>query len=314
MALEEKHRHSKLHTLFLDLSDQVKEGHLLSEALKAYPKVFDSIYLSLIKAGEESGDLKQSFQELAILINRAHSLKKKLSSAMIYPLFLGLFSLIVLSVLFFFLIPSMSELFEERSLHPMTEAVLALSRFLTQNAFPLLIGTSIFFLSLFLFQRHPTGKAMIKKGLLHLPIVSRVIKETILSRFCRVFSILLDGGVSMVESLRLAKEVMKHPCYEKVIQEAELKVLEGGSLSEQLNHSPLIPTLMVRILSIGEESGRISEMMLHLSNIYEEEVERSLSRLTSFIQPIMLLLLGLIVAVILLAVLLPLTDVSSILA
>ena len=118
----------------------------------------------------------------------------------------------------------------------------------------------------------------------------------------------------MIECLRLAKRVMKHPSFEDVVTQAESKVLEGCRLSEEFQKDPLIPTLVVRMLAISEESGRVAEMMRHLSDIYEEDIERSLARLTSFIQPVMLLFLGVVVAVILLAVLLPLTDVSSILS
>jgi len=313
LTLEEKYRRTKLHPVFLDLCDQVKEGRLFSEALKDYPKVFDPVYLSLIRAGEESGSMQQSFAELEKLIGREQALKKKLVSAMIYPAFLGAFCLTVISVLLFFLIPSMSELFEERQLHPMTEAVLALSHFLNAHSFLLFMtgaGVLLFFL---FFLRHPKGQEKVKRAMLHVPIVKRLFIETIMARFCRVFSILFDGGVPMIECLRLAKKVMKHPSFEAIVTEAEKKVLEGNRLSEEFQRSPLIPTLVVRMLSISEESGRVAEMMNHLSDIYEEDIERSLTRLTSFVQPVMLLFLGVVVAVILLAVLLPLTDVSSIL-
>lgn len=313
LTLEEKYRRTKLHPLFLDLCDQVKEGRLFSEALKDYPKVFDPIYLSMVQAGEESGALEQSFAELEKLIGREQALKKKLSTAMIYPAFLGGFCLTVIGVLLFFLIPSMSELFDERKLHPMTEGVLALSAFLNHQAVPLLCLVGAVAIMLLFFLRHPKGREKMKKGLLHIPIVKRLFIETIMARFCRVFSILFQGGVSMIDCLKLGKKVMKHPSFERIVTEAEKRVLEGSRLSEEFQKSPLIPSLVVRMLAISEESGRVAEMMLHLSDIYEEDIERSLTRLTSFIQPVMLLFLGVVVAVILLAVLLPLTDVSSIL-
>lgn len=313
LTLEEKYRKTKLHPIFLDLCDQVKEGRLFSEALKDYPKVFDPIYLSMVKAGEESGSLEQSFAELEKLIGQQQALRKKLSSAMIYPAFLAVFCLSVISVLLFFLIPSMSELFEERTLHPMTQGVLSLSHFLNNHAFIIFTLVGGTFLCLLLFVRNPKGKEILKEGLLHIPIVKRLFIETIMARFCRVFSILFKGGVSMMDCLTLSKKVMKHASFEKIISNAEVKVLEGKRLSEQLQKSPLIPTLVIRMLSIAEESGRVAEMMAHLSAIYEEDIERSLSRLTSLLQPVMLLFLGVVVAVILLAVLLPLTDVSSIL-
>lgn len=135
--------------------------------------------------------------------------------------------------------------------------------------------------------------------------------EIILARFSRVFSVLLRGGIPLPETLGLARKVMNNPFFEEIMLQAEKKVLEGKKMSEELKKSPLIPRLIIRMLAIAEESGNIADMMQNIAEIYEEDVERSLSRLTSMIQPIMLLFLGLIVGVILLAVLLPLTDVSS---
>lgn len=313
LTLEEKYQRTKLHPIFLDLCDQVKEGKHFSDALKEYPKIFDPIYLSMVKAGEESGTLEQSFRELEKLIGQQQALKKKLVSAMIYPAFLGAFCLTVIGVLLFYLIPSMSELFEERTLHPMTESVLHLSRFLNAHAFSIFF---IFFasgLGFLLISSRETGKEFFKRVLLRTPIVKRVYTEAILARFCRVFSLLFQGGVSMMDCLKLSKKVMKHASFESIITQSEIKVLEGKKLSEEFQKSPLIPILLVRMLSVAEESGRIAEMMAHLSEIYEGDIERSLTRLTALLQPVMLLFLGIIVAVILLAVLLPLTDVSSIL-
>ncbi len=313
LTLEEKYRRTKLHPIFLDLCDQVKEGRHFSDALRDYPKVFDQVYLSMIKAGEESGSLEQSFTQLEKLIGREQALRKKLTSALIYPTFLGAFCLTVISALLFFLIPSMSELFEDRALHPMTKMVLSLSHFLNEHTisiFSLLLSTLI---ALILFFRHPKGNEKFKQALLHIPIVKRLFIETIMARFCRVFSILFKGGVTMMDCLGLSKKVMKHPTFEAIVSKAEIKVLEGGHISEEFKKSPFIPILVIRMLAIAEESGQIAEMMNHLSDIYEEDVERSLTRLTSLLQPIMLLFLGVVVAIILLAVLLPLTDVSSIL-
>ena len=313
LTLEEKYRKSKLHPIFLDLCDQVKEGRHLSQALSTYPKIFDPIYLSMVKAGEESGELEKCFQELEKLIGREEALKKKLVSAMIYPLFLGVFCLTVLAALLFFLIPSMSELFDERTLHPMTQGVLLVSAFLNHHAGVIGLSAALLVLTGLFTLRSSKGKEIIKGFCLHIPVVKRLFKETILSRFCRVFSILSLGGVSLIDCLRLSRQVMKHHLFEEVVQKAELKVLEGKRLSEEFQASPLIPTLVVRMVAVAEESGRVAEMMGHLSEIYDEDIEKSLSRLTSLLQPILLLFLGVVVAIILLSVLLPLTDVSSIL-
>ena len=313
MTLEEKYEKTPLHPIFLSFCDQVKQGYHFSEALREYPKVFDPIYLSMVRAGEESGTLERSFAELEKLMTEQYTLKKNLASAMVYPIFLSLFCLTVICILLFFLIPSMSELFEERTLHPMTRAVLGLSHFLNRHArliFSLALGSIA---SLVLYLSHPKGKKKIREILLYIPAIRRLFTESVMARFCRVFAILSKGGIPMIDSLQLAKQTMKHESFEGVISRAQKKVLEGRSLSEELEKSPLIPPLVIRMLAIAEESGQVAEMMGHVSNIYEEDVKRSVKRLTAFLQPALLLFLGVVVAIVLLAVLLPLIDVGSIL-
>ena len=310
-TLEEKYRRTKMHSVFLDLCDQVKRGRCVSEALKGYPKIFDPIYIAMVQVGEESGTLMESFKELAKIIYREQSLKKSITSAMIYPTFIGIFCLGVMGILLFFLIPSMAELFEGRTLHPMTRTVLYLSRLLHDHAFSIFLGGSGALCSLFLYLQRIKGRERIKNFLLSIPIVKRIFIETVMARFSRVFSVLYSGGVPLLESICLAKKMLKHTLLEQLFTRAQTKVAEGRPLSEELANSSLIPLLVIRMLSIAEESGQVAEMMAHLSHIYEESVEQSLKRITALLQPAMLLFLGIIVAVILLSVLLPLTDMSS---
>lgn len=311
LTLQEKYDRSSAHSLLLNLCDQVKQGFHLSEALSQYPRIFDAVYLSMIKAGEESGTLVESFGELSKLISRSQGLKKKVTTAMVYPIFLGSFCLAVVGALLFFLIPSMQELFEGRSLHPLTATVLSVSNALSSHAlliFSFLAG-SILLLIFFLKQK--AGKRFKQKLCLKLPILNRLTTEAVLTRFCRVLSVLLRGGISLLDSLKLAKLVMHHSLFEEVIEKAEDRVVEGKKLSEELEKSPLIPHLVIRMMALAEESGNMAKMMQHVSEIYEEDLDRSLTRLTAFLQPVMLLFLGIVVAIILLSVLLPLTDVSS---
>jgi len=221
ITLEEKYQKTKIHPIFLDLCDQVKQGNRFSRALQDYPKIFDPIYLSMIKAGEESGSLQKSFAELEKLIGKQQTLRKKIISAMIYPAFLGVFCLLVISLLLFFLIPSISALFEEKELHPMTQGMICLSQFLNAHALAIFSLLGGILISLFFLMRHPKAKEKFKEGLLHFPIVKRLFIETIMARFCRVFAILFKGGVSMIDTLDLSKKVMKHPNFEAIITEAQ---------------------------------------------------------------------------------------------
>ncbi len=313
LTMQEKYRRTKANFLLLDLSDQIKEGKYLSQALAIYPRIFDSVYLSMVKAGEESGHLTESFKELSKLKLRSEGLKKKIKTAMIYPLFLGGFCLAVMSGLLFFLIPSMAELFEGHTLHPFTSFILKVSQGLNEHAL-LIFSTFIFLTSLLIwFFKQKKGRRLLQKMFLKLPFLTRFITEIVLNRFCRVFSVLLANGISLLDALRLSRFSMNHFIFEEMIRKVEGKVIEGKKLSKELEKEKLMPPLVVRMMSIAEEGGNMAKMMHNVSEIYEEDLNQSLSRLTAFLQPALLLFLGVIVTIVLLAVLLPLTDVGSML-
>ncbi len=310
-TLEEKYRGHKAHPLLLDLCDKIKHGMGLSIALSAYPKVFDQIYISMVKAGEESGALEKVFDRLAVMISKKEKLKKQLSSAMIYPAFIGIFCLVVLVALFFFLIPSMEELFEGRDLHAMTKTVLSISHFLSAHKIGFLAGSLLLLFGNIILWKSKMGKVFVKKALLYIPVCKTMVAEVILLRFSSVLSNLLGNGVSLMDALHLSKKVMDHPSFEAAITHAEKEITQGRKLSESLEESGFFPKLFTRMLSTAEEGGNISPMLDNIAIIYEEDLDRSLSRFTTLLQPMLLLFLGVVVGIILLSVLLPLTDVSS---
>lgn len=311
LTIEEKYRSNKAHPIFLDLCDRLKSGSSLSSALKRYPKTFDGIYLSMIMAGEQSGSLEQSLDQLSQLIARQSKLKKQLVSALVYPMFLGAFCLVVISSLLFFVIPSMQELFEDRTLHPVTQVVLSISVFANTYIGAILSVLALLAGGLFGFIRSVKGKILIQKFMLKIPFFKTIIIEAAIVRFCRSSSLLLMGGVPLLDALSLSRRVMKHALLEKVVEDAEKRIVEGAHLSDQFKTAPFIPPLVSRMLAIAEETGRMAPMMHNIADIYDEDLEKSLQQMAALLQPILLLILGGIVGIVLLSILLPLTDVSS---
>lgn len=313
-TIEEKYRGMKAHPLFLDLCDSLKNGASLSLALKKYPQSFNSIYLSLISAGEETASLPEVLEQLAFLISRQQKLKKQLFSALAYPCFLGVFCLLVVSGLFFFVIPSMQELFEGRQLHPLTQGVLAISQWLNAHGKMLLLCISTAGFAFYLFLKRPDVRLRLQKMILKIPLCKSLILHSGLVRFCRTVSLLLSGGLPLIEALALSRNALKHPILEEVISGAEKKIVEGEKLSARLKQSSLIPSLVPRMIAIAEEAGNMEQMMKNIAEIYEEDLEKSLAQLTTFLQPALLVFLGGVVGLVVLSILLPLTDVSSFLA
>ncbi|MCI0382327.1 MAG: type II secretion system F family protein [Chlamydiae bacterium] len=310
LIIEEKYRRHKLHSFFLDISDKIKNGVALSASLKDYSTSFDQVYITMVQVGEKTGSLSWIFEQLHELISKKQKLKKQLISAAAYPIFLGCFCLFIVFSLLFFVIPLVRDLFEGRTLHPVTQTVLSMSRFLTSHGPFLAITLVAIIAGLLLFFRKGKGKVFIQALLFHLPIVKDLLLQTTLIRFCRCCSILLSGGVPLVQALHLSKENMVHFQMKKSIEGAIKKINEGKKLSSELRKE-IFPSLVSKMISIGEETGQLAKSFCNIADIYDLELERNLSGITIFLQPLLLIVIGALVGIIVLSILLPLTDVSS---
>jgi general secretion pathway protein F len=311
VAIEDKYKAHKSHLLFLELCELIKQGKQLSAALACFPETFNRIYISMVASGEEMGGLAHIFSQLSDLITRQEKLKKQLISAMIYPCFLLSFCLVVVAALFFFLIPSMEQLFEGRELHPMTQTVLQTSLFLRKHSLEL-AGCSFVFLGFAVYASFSSAMQENVKGLmLRIPFLKKFITQSVLARFARALCVMLGSSVTLLEALKLAKQIMNQPQFEQIITRCENYILQGGKLSHQLEQELLIPRLVVRMIAIAEQSGNLAEMLRNISEIYEQELDKSLTRFTTMLQPVMLVILAIIVGVVILSILLPLTDVGS---
>jgi general secretion pathway protein F/type IV pilus assembly protein PilC len=311
VTIEEKHRQSKVHVLFADICDLIKNGSSFSNALSRYPETFHEIYLSMVKSAEQSGCLYDAFSQLTSLISKQQKLKKQLLASLAYPAFLGSFCLIVIGALFFFVIPSMKELFEGRSLHPLTSIVISISNFLQTQilwiaSFLLLIVSALYALS-----RRKNFRIQMGLWLLEVPYIKKIIMQSALIRFFRAMYMLLNGGVTLVEALYFAKKVVSNSAFLALIEETSVQVVEGRKISQLFSEAHFIPPLVIRMLAIGEETGNMGLMMGNMAEIFEEELDRDLQQLATFLQPAVLLFLGVVVGVVVLSILLPLTDVSS---
>ncbi len=313
VIVEEKYHHHRFHPLLMDLCDSLKSGFSLSETLKRYPQSFDPIYIAMVHAGEQTASLPTIFEELCGLLQRQHKLKRQLFSAAAYPLFLGSFCMVVFIALLLFVIPSMKNLFDGKALHPITKFIFGASDFVVANGIWLALGFFIFVGSIMVLVRQKALRPYWDSVVLKIPFLSEFIREAATIRFCRTASLLLSGGLPILPTLRLSRRVMKNRILEAVIAEAESQVSEGKALSVPLSDSPHISPIVPRMLAIAEETGKTAFMLQNIANICEEHLEKRLQQFTTILQPALLLLLGLIVGLVLLSILIPLTDVGSIL-
>lgn len=311
VAIEEQYRTEPFHRIILSLCDQIKAGKKLSEAMGAYPQSFDKLYCSMITAGESVGALNIVLDKLSQLLTKQNKLKKQIISAMIYPAVLATFAALVIALLVGFVVPSIEGIFADRQLNTFTEAVLGISRFLRTYwwvyipAFIVLIAYAVYKL------RTPEGKLWLQRTSLKIPLVRTLVVQAAVARFSRTMSTLQIGGLTMIESLRIAREVMGNVVLEDEIQAAENKIIEGSSLSVELANSPWIPRMVSRMLAVGEDSGTTVIMLNKIADNYEDDIEKTLERLMALAQPIILIVMGLVIGSIFLAILLPMTNISA---
>ncbi|HEY4255426.1 MAG TPA: type II secretion system F family protein [Chlamydiales bacterium] len=311
LAMEEKYRGHKLQTLLLDLCEQLRGGTSFSKALGRHPATFDPLFVAMIGNAEKTGNLFKALEDLAFLLTKQVFLRKQLVNALLYPSFLFGFCFLVLNVLLFYVIPSIEELFEGRALHPMTQIVFGMSHFAHDSAgILLLIGSALFSGVVWLCLFPKDRRTFFKQGV-RLPLLRQPLSKAALVRFCRASSTLLDGGIPIVDAFSQARAVMRHPPLEELIEQAERAISQGKAIYASFQNHKLVPPLVPRMLAIAQEGGNLPSMLRQIAEIYEEDLERSLTYFSTVAQPALLLVLGVIVGFILLSVLVPLTDVSS---
>jgi general secretion pathway protein F/type IV pilus assembly protein PilC len=310
-VLEEKYRDQKAHELLLDLCDKIRTGQPLSQALEEHPASFDRLYSSMIANAERGGHLVKSLHELAHLIERQLHVRKAILGALLYPALLGCFCLVVLSVLLFFVVPSLFDLFEGRSLHPFTSFVFTCSRFALKGKWFLAGMSGSLLGALFWSVWTKKGKAAMQRAVIRMPFLSDLLAKVALTRFFRAAAAMIEGGLPALFALQQAAVTLRHPLLEQSMKEAIQSLSEGETLQKALEGRAMIPPLVPRMLGIALEGGKLSVMMHQIATIYEEDLEKTIEQITTLAQPILLLVLGAMVGFVLLSVLLPLTDVSS---
>ncbi len=313
LTLEDKYKNTKAYPMVLDLTDSVKYGKSLSTILSQYTCCFTPIYASMIRSAEQSGRLDKAFFELSAMLESDEQWNKKIRSTLLYPCFLLLFSFVILLGLFLFIIPSMKELFEGRELHPLTSAVLSVSNFMCAYLYYLAAIFAASIAAVILSIKNQLIKQSIKKIVYKIRIIKDLTTKISIVRFTTSMYNLLESTVPILTALELSKGALQHPYLEEDLDRVIAQVRQGEKFSKAIGISKHFPMLVSKMISTGEHAGSLSPILRHITALFHEEVKTALEKFTALLQPILLLLIGIIVGVVLLAVLIPLTDVSSLL-
>lgn len=311
VAIEEQYRNESFHRILLSLCEQIKAGTALSDAMSAYPESFDRLYCSMIKAGESVGALNIVLEKLSQLLGKQMKLRGEITTAMIYPSILAGFSLLVISMLLGFVVPSIEGIFSERKLNSFTRFVLGVSHVYREYWWlylPIVVVTVIY---LVIKLRSPAGKLWMQRNFLKVPLIRTLMIQASVARFCRTMGTLQQGGLPMIDSLRISREVMGNVVLEEEVKNAESKIIEGSSLGDELSRSKWFPLMVSRMLAVGEDSGSTVVMFNKIADMYEDSLGKTLERVMALAQPVILIFMGTVIGIVLLAILLPLTDISA---
>jgi len=293
-------------SMFLRIQDALNGGKDLSEALSNESRLFNKFYISTIRAGESAGALDVVMERLKEHLDRTKALKSSITSALIYPLILVVVAAISLTVMMLFVVPQFATLFEDMdaALPWITQVVLASAEFFQAYWWlMLLIMMSVIWISAIQL-RNPNNKNIMDRFLLKIPLVNELISKLETARFTRTLGTLVSNGVTLISGIQDVKEVVSNNVIRASLDEIEDALSQGKGLSLPMKEANTFPELAVQLISVGEESGHLEEMLLKVADIYDDEVKTTINRMIVLIEPILILLLGLVVAVIIIAILL----------
>jgi type IV pilus assembly protein PilC len=294
----------------------VTSGLSLTEAMGKHPKVFNKLYVNMIKAAEAGGILDHVLDRLAMFLEKEQELRAKIKAAMMYPIVILVFSLVITTALMIFVLPKFLDIFTQLGapLPATTKALFAISHFMTTNWWLIPLLPVVAVMSLRWYGNRPQGRMKIDGLKLKIPVVGELIQKMSVARFSRTFATLISAGVPMLRSLEIVAETAGNAVMSAAIETARSSVREGKKISDPLKESGLFPELVTQMIDVGEETGRISDMLVKVADFYDSEVEHAVKGLTSMIEPLMIVFMGVMVGFIAISVISPIFSLQATLA
>ena len=311
-VLGEQTTNPKLKRILLEIQTEVEGGQTLSKSMQKYPKVFSNLFIGLIRAGEVGGVLEESLQRLSHFLEKDMELRRKVKAALTYPAIVVVVALLIVLGLCTFIVPKFVELFKDlgvKDLPPMTQFLVDFSDFLKNRWYIGILIVVILWFSIKMFGTTKVGRRVIDRVKLKIPVFGKLGHKICLARFSRTLSTLLVSGVPILQAMETVAGTVGNEIISEAIMNARARIREGERINEPLEKSKMFPPMVVHMISIGEESGALDQMLSKIAEFYEGEVESSLQSLTSAIEPVMIVFLGVCVGFIVIAMFMPLIQV-----
>jgi type IV pilus assembly protein PilC len=313
-VIERQSKNPRLQGVLKSIQARITKGDPFNEALAAYKKEFDELYVAMVRAGEESGGLADSLRILSVQMERSSSLKKKIKGAMIYPTIVLSVMVIIGILMMIYVMPSITGTFKNlgADLPATTKFLIAASDFMNEHT-AVTLGSMIAVIFGFIYAlRTPLGKRVFSWIVVRLPIIGNIAKEANAARTARTLSSLLSSGVDVLRSLSITRDVVQNYYYKEILADAYDRVEKGTALSETfIERKDLYPVLVGEMIAVGEETGQIANMLLELAVFYENEVEHKTKDLSTIIEPVLMVVIGATVGFFALAMIAPIYSIAD---
>lgn len=307
-VMEKQTKKKKLKELFYKLNEEISHGKSLSDSLKQYSKIFSPLFISMVKAGEESGNLASSLKTVASQMDRSYALSRKVRGALIYPAVILSVMIVIGILMMIYMVPTLSSTFQGLGveLPATTRAIIAISDFLRTQFILFVSIVVVLIASVLTFFRSQKGKRIFDFLIIKLPLIGSLVKEVNSARTARTLSSLLSSGVEVVSALSVTAEVLQNSYYKEVLKKAESVIQKGEAISSIfIQNEKLYPIFVGEMIAVGEETGKLSDMLLGVATFYEEEVDQKTKNLSTIIEPVLMVIIGVAVAVFAISMLMP---------
>ncbi len=301
-----------LKVILTSLQSSIQSGHTFADGLEKYPHVFSSVFINLVRAGEKSGTLQKNLQQLAEQLQKEHDLQAKIRGAMMYPSIVAMSAITVCTGIVVFVLPNITALFKSLDvpLPITTKILLVVADVATHYGHFILLGTIAAVVFFLLVKNTRFVKPIVHFIELRSPVIGRIVRDTNLARITLLFGTLLNTGMPFDDTLPVTISVIKNYQYKKLFEEMEKSVKEGNTITAALQHHDyLVPPIALRLIRVGEETGSLGDMLLYLSTFYEKEVDDATKNVTTLIEPIMIVGIGLMVGVLAFSIITPIYKV-----
>lgn len=314
-VMERQTKNKELKKVLTALQKDISEGKTLSQAMSAFPKVFSALFISMVSAGEQSGNLANSLKIVGDQMDKNYALQRRVRGAMMYPAIILIVMFIIAILMLTFIVPTLTKTFLDLGveLPASTKFVIFSSNLIINHGLIVILVGIVVIIGLILWSKKDSGKKIIHSAILKIPVIGNIIKEVNSARTARTLSSLLTSGVDVVESVRITKDVMQNVHYKNILEKAGSAIEKGAPISKVFTeNTKLYPIFLGEMISVGEETGKMGEMLMGVATFYEEDVEQKTKDMSTVIEPFLMVIIGGVVGFFAIAMISPMYSLADV--